>query len=283
MARKRNQSADMLGALHKILETFAAHGYGEEALADTVSEGLWTVADAVGIDKVGIYRMFGEGGEAELRQWYRWGRAEGGMTPIDEKMRIVPKDVATARWMSAMMGDECVSVTVSEMRPEEERYVSPFGVKAMALVPIFVRKKLWGVVAFHDLAKERRFDEDVMDFLRSAARICVNLAIREEKARLADQAIGAYKRESEKSLNTLKNILNGMDALIGVTVPETGELLFISDRMREEFEVEGDGIGQFCYKAVQKREERCEFCPYHQLKKEPGKVVRWRQPTRGKW
>ncbi len=86
-----------------------------------------------------------------------------------------------------------------------------------------------------------------------------------------------YKRESEKSLNTLKNILNGMDALIGVTVPETGELLFISDRMREEFEVEGDGIGQFCYKAVQKREERCEFCPYHQLKKEPGKVVRWRQ------
>ncbi len=85
-----------------------------------------------------------------------------------------------------------------------------------------------------------------------------------------------HTEELEKTLGILKSILNGLDAFIGVTVPETGEILFLNDRIKAAFGIEGDCTGKFCYDVIQGgREERCEFCPYYQLEKEPDKVITW--------
>jgi hypothetical protein len=82
--------------------------------------------------------------------------------------------------------------------------------------------------------------------------------------------------DSQKMVNILKNILNGLDAMIYVTVPNTGEILFVNDRMKEHYNIEGDCVGQLCYKVFQiGMNERCEFCPCHVLDKEPGKPVVW--------
>jgi len=90
-----------------------------------------------------------------------------------------------------------------------------------------------------------------------------------------DAAIN-QKNESEKSLNTLKNILNGLNAMIYVTVPETGEILFVNDYMKKQFNIKEDCVGQFCYKVFLKdAQEKCEFCPCHQLDKAPDSTVVW--------
>jgi len=82
--------------------------------------------------------------------------------------------------------------------------------------------------------------------------------------------------ESEQSLSILMNILNGLDAMIYVTVPETGEILFINDYMKECFNIKEDCVGQFCYKLfLNNAEEKCDFCPCHQLDKEPNSTVEW--------
>jgi CheY-like chemotaxis protein/nitrogen-specific signal transduction histidine kinase len=74
----------------------------------------------------------------------------------------------------------------------------------------------------------------------------------------------------------MENILNGVDAMIYVSIPETGELLFINKKMREHFNIGSSGIGKFCYKVFQKdKNEMCEFCPCYQLDKEPDKSVEW--------
>ncbi|MDR2578654.1 MAG: response regulator [Chitinispirillales bacterium] len=81
---------------------------------------------------------------------------------------------------------------------------------------------------------------------------------------------------TERSLNTLKYILNGLDAIIYVTVPETGEILFMNDYTKTYFNIVGDGTGLYCYNIFQDGQtELCEFCPCHQLNKEPDKVVVW--------
>jgi signal transduction histidine kinase/CheY-like chemotaxis protein len=84
--------------------------------------------------------------------------------------------------------------------------------------------------------------------------------------------------ESEQSISILSNILNGLDAMIYVTIPETGEILFVNNNMREHFNVKDDGIGQLCYKVFQTgMNEKCGFCPCHQLDKNPDSIVVWEE------
>jgi len=92
------------------------------------------------------------------------------------------------------------------------------------------------------------------------------------------ESIESYKKDSENSLRVLGNILNGIDENMYVTVPATGEILFINDRMREHFNIKGSGIGEYCYKILQKgMTEVCDFCPCHQLDKDPDKAVIWEE------
>jgi signal transduction histidine kinase/CheY-like chemotaxis protein/PAS domain-containing protein len=84
--------------------------------------------------------------------------------------------------------------------------------------------------------------------------------------------------ESRSLLDTMKNILNNLDLNIYVSDTKTDELLFVNDAMRKQYDIEGDGVGQICYKVFQDGfDERCDFCPCHQLDKDPGKTVVWEE------
>ena len=79
-----------------------------------------------------------------------------------------------------------------------------------------------------------------------------------------------------ESLDITTRILDGVNAMIYVTVPETGDILFVNEAMRRGFNIEGDVTGQPCYKVFQEGMDGiCDFCPCHQLNKEPGKTVIW--------
>jgi len=84
--------------------------------------------------------------------------------------------------------------------------------------------------------------------------------------------------ESKKAQSLLHKILNGIDAYIYVTVPETGEILFINDQMRKLFQLEKEtGIGDYCYKLFRNLDHKCEFCPCFELDKNPDFPVIWEE------
>ena len=93
----------------------------------------------------------------------------------------------------------------------------------------------------------------------------------EKKAQEASEVVSSV-------LYTLENILNNVDAMIYVTVPETGEILFINDSMRRHYNIKGDGVGQVCYKVLQAgKDKKCDFCPCHQLDYAPEKTIVWEE------
>jgi len=80
------------------------------------------------------------------------------------------------------------------------------------------------------------------------------------------------------SISSMEIILNSIDAMIYVTVPETGEILFINDCMKKHYDLEGDCIGQLCYKILQKNfTQRCDFCPCFKLDTDPDSVIVWEE------
>ena len=85
--------------------------------------------------------------------------------------------------------------------------------------------------------------------------------------------------ESNKTRDIMTNILNKSDAMIYVTDMTTDKILFINENMKQNFgimELDSDVIGKDCYKIFQEGiNKRCDFCPCHQLDKEPDKVIVW--------
>ncbi|MDR0497839.1 MAG: response regulator [Treponema sp.] len=88
----------------------------------------------------------------------------------------------------------------------------------------------------------------------------------------------AYIDESDESLKIMESVLNGLDVMIYVTVPDTGEILFINDYMKRHYGIESAGVGQICYKVLQNgMNEKCSFCPCHQLDKNPNETIVWEE------
>ncbi|MCL2793269.1 MAG: response regulator [Spirochaetaceae bacterium] len=76
----------------------------------------------------------------------------------------------------------------------------------------------------------------------------------------------------------MASILNGISAMIYVTDLETDKILFINDYMKQHFRIKGDVVGQPCYKVLnQGIDKRCDWCPCHQLDKEPDIEVVWEE------
>ena len=102
----------------------------------------------------------------------------------------------------------------------------------------------------------------------------------EEMAELA-RALNSMQREllqSSVSIGSLQGILNGMDALLYVTDPETDKILFINDQMCAHFGLEGDIAGEVCWKVLQTgMESRCPFCPVFALQEGGKKLVKWEE------
>jgi len=103
-------------------------------------------------------------------------------------------------------------------------------------------------------------------------------AVLKDTVNLMAVRIEESMEESKRSLRILKNILNGIDAFIYVTVPETGEILFINEPLKKVYNLRAeDGVGVSCYKMFRNLDEKCDFCPCHKLDKNPDVPVVWEE------
>ncbi|MCL2498992.1 MAG: ATP-binding protein [Defluviitaleaceae bacterium] len=84
--------------------------------------------------------------------------------------------------------------------------------------------------------------------------------------------------EAKNALAYLESILEGLDTMIYVNNPVTGELLFVNKIMREHFNVHDDYAGKICYETFGvSRGKRCEGCPCLYLNQNPNETIVWEE------
>jgi diguanylate cyclase (GGDEF)-like protein len=189
-------------AMNKALEILFS--YTDKDIDHILSHGLWPIANAAGLDRIILFSIFDK--ESMLcGEKYRWDRLTGGTAPIDDALRELPINPAVKHWVTAMAGDNCISLKRGDFKEAEAAFLVPRGVMSILIVPVFTEGRLWGVVTCHDNTKEREFDKDCIAMLRSAARMCASTIIREEKTKNADQAVKALKRR-ERMTDTLYKV-----------------------------------------------------------------------------
>ena len=86
----------------------------------------------------------------------------------------------------------------------------------------------------------------------------------------------AEMNESVNSFAILEKMLNSIDAMIYVNVPQTGEVLFVNDIMREHFKIKGEYLGKYCYKLFfNDKDKMCDFCPCRKHDEDPNSTIVW--------
>ncbi|MCL2697006.1 MAG: transporter substrate-binding domain-containing protein [Oscillospiraceae bacterium] len=238
---------------------------------------------ALNVQRVTIWKNYIKNGIAHSLLTHEW---------VDNVPKQDPEgaDVAygDSPWHKTLLAGECIKGLVREMEPTRQEALKSRGILSLFVMPVFVHDSYWGFVGFDDCMNERLFTENEEKVMRSAGFMIANTFIRNDMTRdlvetteqLAQvvEEVNEANRVKTNSLNALEKILNSIDTLIYVTIPDTHEILFMNDSMKRHYGIEGEPVGRLCYEVLQQNiTHRCEFCPCHKLDADPDRIFSWEE------
>jgi len=266
----------LLKALNNVSSTLIEPG---TLFDDSLKKAMCIIAQAVNVDRVCIWKNYSDNDGGYCSLIYEWNdgvfktKTADGVLAEDQKYkeRQILKDII-------LKGNNFSSL-VRDMHSDLKERLKSWGILSTFLMPVFLQEVFWGFVAFDDCKKERLFTDNEELILRSASQTIVNAINRNkitERLEIAVTEANEANRLKNIAFNSLESILNGLDALIYITIPKTGEVLFVNKYMKkilgkEDHEI----IGNYCYKLIRGKEHKCEFCPCIQLEKYPDQIIIW--------
>ena len=239
---------------------------GYDKFEDNLNRSMSLLATTLSADRVRVWKNGSIGGELSCALIHEWAEH-----PTPEHLSELASGILYSErlpgWEVTLSLGDCINSIVCEMHPSEQLQLRQYGVVSLLVVPIFMQDEYWGFISVDDCRVPHYFSKGQETLLRSAGRMIANAITH-----------NGMITQLASFTAILENIINSVNAMIYVTIPFTGEILFINEYMKEHFGIKGDAIGQTCYKVLQKNmEQRCDFCPCFRLDKEPNKIIEWEE------
>jgi len=276
LAAHLHEQDELLKALNNVSSTLLEPGNRFE---ESLQKAMWILAEALGIDRIGIWKNYMADDELYCSLLYGWdcgkfrSRVEDGILEADQKYN------EKNEWKRTLMMGNSINASADSANYDLQEYLKQHGVKSSFFMPVFIHDKFWGFVAYDNCRKEELFSENKELILSSASRTIVNAISKNNitvRLETAVEEANEATRLKNVAVNSLESILNGIDALIYITVPDTGELLFINNYMKKVLGKEGeDFVGEYCYQVLRQSNKKCSFCPCFKLDKDPDQIVIW--------
>jgi signal transduction histidine kinase/CheY-like chemotaxis protein len=183
---KKNRAIALSKALNKMSEIFLTQG--EKSFEDTMNIGGKLLADLAEVDRFSLLRNSTENGELYMSQIYRWEKASGGTTKVNDKfVHLAYKQVAP-EWERIFMEGKSLNGPIRLMPEREAALSRNLGTRSAFVAPIHINNVPWGFVLFEDHKKERFFGNDLMGAMQTAAFLFANAIMRAElEAKLASE------------------------------------------------------------------------------------------------
>ncbi|MCL2185479.1 MAG: transporter substrate-binding domain-containing protein [Treponema sp.] len=292
--RDIREQRKMMGEIERQNELFKAVNSVSSILLDPdiqnfddnliISMGI--LAKAVDVDRVCIWKNHKKDGRLCCTLTYDW--VSSFRPPVlGEYYEEAFYDETLPGWEEILSQGKCINNLVRDLSAAEQMMFKAIRVLSVFIAPVFVHDLFWGFVGFDNCHNERAFTDNESMIMRSSGRMIANAFIRNGMTQnlldITTKLEAAVDKANEantiktKSLNSLERILDSIDAFIYVTVPGTGELLFVNKKMKKTFNIEHDDIvGKYCYKVFGRNtDQMCDFCPCFQLNYEPDKIIVW--------
>ena len=253
---------------------------------DILLNSLGIMGKSMDIDRLSIWKNYSKDGRLFCTLINEWASGSLPNTNADFLTDIPYNEELLPGWYDKLSKGECINVLLSGMSQRMQVQFRPQGILSVFVIPVFVHDNFWGFVSCDGCLKERLFTENETNILRSASRIIANAIIRNEmtnsiinttvRLESAVKEANEANRFKNVAINSLESILNGINAMIYITVPSTGELLFINKHMKKLLNRENDDlVGEYCYTVLRGLDKMCDFCPHFWLKDNPDQILIW--------
>jgi len=203
----------MINTLNLVSITFLSRN--EEKFDDTMAAGVRLVADMAEVDRLILCRNFIATDSLHASEVYRWDRGSGGSTKLIEDFIGVPYTQLIPDWEGRLSSGNHINSPSRMMSENAAVALQSFGVLTAAVIPIHINNSFWGFTLFGDTKKERYFEDDIVEMLRSAAFLFANAFIRDEVE--YDALTGIYNRRFlDKSMARIISSLSRSGSLLSL-------------------------------------------------------------------
>jgi PAS domain S-box-containing protein len=272
----KRMSKDLLeqGELFKALNRVSSELLEpESSFEDTLREAMDMLGLALNIDRVCIWKNLAKEERFYCALVYDWSSEARQKPELGvEILAEAAYDDILPGWYERMLKGECVGMFVKDMPDFQRSAFEKQKLKSVFSVPVFINDAFWGFVSFDGCISERVFSFNEEIILRSASRMIANSIIRND---MTTQLMEADKQKNA-AIDSLKSILDGIDAFVYITEPNSGKILFANRYMCERMNMSAEDIvKEYCYKLIHGFHDTCSNCPRIELNKDPGKIVVW--------
>jgi diguanylate cyclase (GGDEF)-like protein len=231
----------MLDLLNKVSLIFLSGS--EDKSGELIAEGVHLIADIAELDRIILYRNHIESDGFHMVQVYRWGRNLKGNTDLLELLFAdMPSLKLMPNWENLLLEGKSINGPLSQISAPEADMLKSFGILSVAAIPIHIHNSFWGFALFADTGKERSFEDDVIDMLRSAAFLFANAFIRADAE--YDMLTGIYNRRFfDKNMKRIIRSLSRSGGLLSI-------LLIDIDFFKRYNDTYGHIEGDNCLKIV---------------------------------
>jgi len=236
--KRREKMSDIL---NKISVIFLSEN--KEVFEDTMAAGVHLIAEMAELDIIILYRNRMEPDGFHTSQVYRWGRNFGGNEELLELLFAdTPPLKLMPNWESLLAAGNSLNGPSKFMANPEATMLKSFGILSVAAIPIHINNSFWGFALFCDTGKERSFEYDIIEMLRSAAFLFANAFIRAEAE--YDVLTGIYNRRFfDKNMKRIISSLSRSGSILSL-------LLIDIDFFKRYNDTYGHVEGDNCLKIV---------------------------------
>jgi len=208
----------------------------ETNFRDMMNAGVKLIADMANIGSLILYRNHIKHEKLYISQVYRWDKAMDGGTEVISPYTNLTYEQLLPDWETYLSKGNSVN-TPSKSLPEFEASVlQSYGILSVAIIPVFIANSFWGFALFGDTCRERYFEYDVIEMMRSAAFLFANAFIR--AAVDYDALTGIYNRLFfDENLNRIMKYLSRSGGLLTLMMIDVDFFKLFNDTYGH---VEGD-------------------------------------------
>jgi signal transduction histidine kinase/CheY-like chemotaxis protein len=189
----------------------------ENTFSAAMDTSMEMMAHCVDVDRIYVWRNRLEDGKMAYSNVYGWASSSESKS---ETMSF-QYNQTFPDWEEKLLSGQCINGPLTGLSKAERERLSPYGVRSILVVPVFLQDLFWGFVSFDDCRNARDFPEAEVGILRSGAFLVANAMLRSEMTesliQARKEALSSAKAKGDFLANMSHEMRTPMNAIIGMT------------------------------------------------------------------